>query len=482
MKPKRNTFEGTVWGFLAEAVALPTGLVTAAFLTRHLGPDGYGIFSLAIIAILWIETGINSFLSSTTVKFVSQATDWRPVGTTVLRLYLLVSVLAMLLVGLLAQPLANILGEPAMSTYLRLFALDLPLAGLANAHLRILIGTGQYQPRAVVRAVRWVARLVLIVVLVELGLSVAGAIVGSMGATLVELIVARRCVRPSLAGQGVALRPLFQYATPLFASGLALHIFKKMDLFTLKALGGTASDAGFYAAAQNLALTPSLFAFAFSPLLLSSLNHMLRTGAPAAARRLGRNALRIIILLFPLAGMSAGAAREVVRLIYGANFEPAAPLLALLIFVGVALALASTGASILVALGRPGWTLALRGPLVPLALGGHFLLIPLLGSLGAALVTTAGAGLSALVSIGVVCYFWQMRLPHTTFLRSAFLTILAYGASALWPTAGLWLVIKLVLIAFGILLLFGLLGEFSTRELAMARSFLRRRTHLTSYP
>ena len=33
--------------FAGEALAIPTGLVTAAFLTRRLGPEGYGLFTLA---------------------------------------------------------------------------------------------------------------------------------------------------------------------------------------------------------------------------------------------------------------------------------------------------------------------------------------------------------------------------------------------------------------------------------------------------
>ncbi len=41
--PFHRTADGTIWGFLAEALILPTGLISAAYLARALGPDGYGV-------------------------------------------------------------------------------------------------------------------------------------------------------------------------------------------------------------------------------------------------------------------------------------------------------------------------------------------------------------------------------------------------------------------------------------------------------
>jgi Na+-driven multidrug efflux pump len=88
--------------------------------------------------------------------------------------------------------------EPALTTYLRLFALDIPLFSLARAHRRILVGIGAFRQQALATASRWIARLLFIVLLVEQGLSVQGAILASIGASMVELVVGRLHVRPSL--------------------------------------------------------------------------------------------------------------------------------------------------------------------------------------------------------------------------------------------------------------------------------------------
>lgn len=76
-KSFRQTADGTIWGFLAEALVLPTGLITAGYLTRHLGPEGYGLFTLAATLIGWVTFSTTSLFSRTTIKFISEANDWR---------------------------------------------------------------------------------------------------------------------------------------------------------------------------------------------------------------------------------------------------------------------------------------------------------------------------------------------------------------------------------------------------------------------
>src|SRR5262249_57756191 len=124
-----------------------------------------------------------------TFKFVAETEDWRPIGTTVVQLQLAVGGGVMLLLWLLASPLGRLCNEPRLATYLRLFALDLPLFGLARAHHDILIGLRPFNQRAVVTAGRWVARLILIVSLVAGGLAGPGAILGSLGAARADAAI-----------------------------------------------------------------------------------------------------------------------------------------------------------------------------------------------------------------------------------------------------------------------------------------------------
>ena len=463
---RRRMLDGTTRVFLAEALIVPTGLVTAAVLTRRLGPGGYGLLVLSATVISWVEWTVTSLFARAAIKSVADVSDWHPVATTVVRLHLLLGLIAALVVVALAQPLARLLLEPLLARYLVLFALDVPCFCVAQAHRQILVGLGRFRERARASAARWIARLLLVVVLVELGFSVSGAIVAHIGASVVELLVARAAVRPRLFGPAAATRSLWEYALPLLLSQISLRVFDKLDLFALKALGATAAEAGLYGAAQTFALLPGLFAMAFSPLLLATLTQMLRGGDEDLARALACDASRVALLLLPFAALAAGAAPEIVLLVFGPAYTAAGPILALLSIGGWASIMISVATAILTAWRRPGFTAVLTVPMVPIAVGAQWVVIPLFGAPGAAAVTAAVSAGAAVASTFAVRHFWRVAAPFGTLARSGAVALAAAVVSAAWPVAGWWLVAKLATIGVAIVAGFWALGEFRDSEIA----------------
>ncbi|MDH4135888.1 MAG: oligosaccharide flippase family protein [Anaerolineae bacterium] len=471
----RQTATGTLQVFAAEALGLATGLLTAAFLTRQLGPELYGLFTVAATIVVWIEVSTILVLSRTTVKFVAEATDWKAVASTLARAQLLLGLGSAALLVVVAPALAAWLKSAELSIYLRLFALDIPIFTLAHIHRSILAGRGAFGRRAILTAGRWLSRMVLIFLLVGLGLSVTGAILASIGTSVVELIVARVFVRPALLGRSaLPIRHLGGYALPLFFCAVGMHLFNRLDLLVVKALSGAPEAAGFYGAAQNLTIVPGLFAASFSPPLLATMTQLLGQGQDKTARAMARQAMRLVLCLLPFAGVAAGAASEIVGLIYGRPFLPTGPLVALLIFSALALTMISVTTTILTAAGRPGLTFALTGPLVPLALGAHLLLVPRFGPPGAAAATTALAWLGAGTTTLAVYRQCAITPAPATILRTTLTALIAYFLSSAWHTSGAWLVVKLAGITAVILTCLFLLGELTGQDLAFARSLLRR--------
>src|SRR5437773_12508034 len=86
--PRKHMVEGTIRVFLAEALLLPTGLITAAFLTRKLAPEGYGLFAVAASLVAWIEWSITAIFSRAAFKLIGEADDWRPIGSALARIHL----------------------------------------------------------------------------------------------------------------------------------------------------------------------------------------------------------------------------------------------------------------------------------------------------------------------------------------------------------------------------------------------------------
>lgn len=472
--PFRRIADGTVWSFLAEALILPTGLITAAYLTRALGPEGYGLFTLTTTLIIWMGFVVTSLFSRATIKLVAEAEDWRAAGTTILRAHFICGLATTLIVLVLGRPIAILLDEPRVTFYFVVFALEPLIFALSRAHRNVLIGIGQFRKQAVPTAWGSAVRLVLIVAFVEMGFSIEGALLGILGATLVELVIYRWYIRPPFfPASNFPASALWIQGRLVFVSALCLQLFSRVDLFALSALGRPIAEVGYYSAAQNLSIVPALFAMAFTPLLLSTVSRMLKDGQFEAARTMGVDAIRLVLGMLPFAGMAAGAAREVAVVIFGADFESTGPILALLIFGKVAVVMISVAIVVMIAADKPGLSIALAAPMLALALAGHIALIPEFGTIGAASVTSVLEVAGAIAAVAVVYRLWHISPRAATIARTLVLSATAYLMAWLWPTPGLWVIGKLVLIMLMIPAGFALLGEFKANEIAWARSILR---------
>jgi O-antigen/teichoic acid export membrane protein len=474
--PHFRLTDGVVLGFAAELVLLPTGLITAAVLTRTLGPAGYGLFSVAATFITWLAFTTTTLLARAAVKFVSEADDWRAVGTGVLRWRLVVGFAAFVTVLVGANAFARVLGAPELAPYLRVFAVDLLLFNLARAYRDVLTGRGRFRAVAAVSLARWLTRLALIVALVRITGSIMGAVLGSVGATAVELLVARQLGAVPLRGRSaIGWSRMWQVAAPLMVYGAAMQLFSKIDLFALSALRGTSPDVGLYAAAQNLAVPPGLFALALAPLLLATLGRLRRAGADADARRVARAALRVSIALVPLAGVIAGTGDELVRVVFGPSFAGSGVLLALLFSGGVALVVMSVSVSIVTAMDAQRVVSVLGVGVLGTALVGHLVLIPRFGAVGAAVVTSGASVVGGIASVILVHRLWHVN-AYATLLRAVLIAGPAYWLATVLPTSGgIALVAKLAVLGALVVVAFVAMGELDADERRRVRAAWPRR-------
>ncbi len=104
---------GVALGFSAEVLAFPAGLVTAAYLTRNLGPTLYGSLALvyaAVSPLMWIAS--TTFGGRVAVKLIADASDWRSIGAMLLRANALMGLSCAALFVLAAPFIAVALGDP----------------------------------------------------------------------------------------------------------------------------------------------------------------------------------------------------------------------------------------------------------------------------------------------------------------------------------------------------------------------------------
>jgi O-antigen/teichoic acid export membrane protein len=439
----------------------------------RLGPAGYGGYTLAATIVFWLESILVMLFDRVTVKLVGESDDWRPVASTALRLNLLVSGGAALLLMALAGPIAAGLNEPPLAVYLRLFALDIPLASLSQAHRAFLAGVGCFRRRALAVAGRWTGKLILTLILVGLGLSIEGAIWANIGASAIELAVGRFFIRPSFFAPGrLPYRVFLGSALPLFAMSMALRIFDKMGVVALKALGGSVENVGFFTAAQNMAFFPGILSLGFNPLLLSTLSRTLGAGDEAKSREFARHSLRLMFWLMPFLTIITVMAPGLVRLALGRAYAPAAPAFVWLMWSNAIMFGYVTASTILVAAGKTSWTIAVAWPLPALALAGYVYAVPAKGFVGAAAVNAGVSVLGLVMILIAVRRLWAIVPPVGTVLRSAAISGAILGVHHYYPFREFNLLTGVAVACGGTIGLFLLLGEFTHEELAMLRSLL----------
>jgi O-antigen/teichoic acid export membrane protein len=475
----RQLADGALRGFGAEALLLPTGLVTAAVLGRVLGPADYGLFSLVSSIIGWVTLSSSALLGRATIKLVSEATDWRPIGSMILRTRLSIGGgLAVLLVAS-AYGIERVFAAPGLAPLLSVFALDVVLFNVVRAHRETLTGVGQYRAVASISMVRWLVRMLLIVALVLWTRSVMAAVVASILTTAVELVVARQFLSVPLRTRGgPSTGELWSVAAPLLVFGLTFQLHSRLDLFAVTALqrgvATVARDTGWYGAAQNLSIVPGLFMMTVSPLLLATLGRLQRDGAPAEAKVLAGDALRLTLTLLPGVAIVVVCASELVRWIFAAPFAGAADLLRPLFAAGYALCVVAVSASILIAAERARVVSWLGIMLVTMAAIGHLVIVPRYGAMGAALVTLGSAIITGVVALTTVVRVWPTPVL-LTLARASLVTALVWAAGSRVETTTWWgLLLKLALLSVGAVVGLWVVGEFPAPLRARVRQAFAR--------
>ncbi len=456
-----HAVRGSVEIFSAESLMVPVGLLIVAFLSRRLGVGLYGDYVLLIAVVTWLEWGVTSLFARATVQLVAESGDWAPAAATIVWLHGVAGLVVggALLAG--AGPLASALGAPGIAPGFRILAFDVPLFCLAQAHRQVAVGIGRYRVRALAAGGRSVARLALVVGLVSLGLSVRGALLAQVGASVVELAICRAGVRPSWwHDRTYPVSRVLAFAWPLFGAAIFMRLFERVDLFMVQRLILSPEVTAVYGAAQQLALLPYLVSTAVVPVLSSRMARLTSTGATVEAGQHLAQGIRAVTLLLPLVAIPAGSGADVASFVFGAPFAAAGSLLGPLLVAVICYVGMNVAVSAFIAAGKPAWTLVLATAVLAAAFGGDLAVIPRLGARGAALVTMTAGAVGAISSLAVASRLFGARVALRPLLVTLLVAAGGYVASAAVPSHGWGVVLELA--ALGALSIAAL---FATRAL-----------------
>lgn len=396
-----------------ESLARALSLAGVVVLSRVLGPAAFGIVTLGATLVLWAGVVVDAGTELVGLRDVSEQTRrFRWVTERILGLRLATS--AIVAIGLAGG--AFFFAKPGIAKdTLVLFALVLPALAL---NLRWMV-LGVSRSRAVATGNVAAQALVLAGVLLFVhrhGDARLMPLLQTAGELVYGLLILRAvrstfgAIRPRIDLR--AWRRTLAEGTPVMINQAARAITQSFDLFAIAAVLGT-PQAGMYSAAYRPALFLAVMAGLFFNAFLASYS----AADPDDARELLRRALRLTLLtLVPLTIALSALARPMIDLVFGHDYTPAAPALAVL-SLSVILTACGTGYGRVLLAARRQRTLLIHNLLGAFAnVLANLAVIPAAGIVGAAVVTVSTEAL-VLALNARSCARLGLAPPTRTILR-----------------------------------------------------------------
>jgi O-antigen/teichoic acid export membrane protein len=389
------------WSFLNTALGRFGTLAIGIALARILGPREFGVFAVAMVALLAVLSFNELGVSLAIVRWPGEP---REIAPTVATISLVSSALVYLGCFAAAPAFAAAMGAPAAGGVIRLLTLGVLVDGLVATPAAMLQRTFRQDRKMIADQVNSWGGAVVSVALALSGwgaMSLAvGRLAGAVGSGVLFVVFSPEPFRFGF-DRAVAGR-LLRFGLPLAGSSVIVFAVGGVDqLIVGNVLGATA--LGFYVLAFNLSSWPvGMFSQpvrSVAPAAFARLQH----NAPAMRRTFLSTAGLLTAVTLPVCLLLAGAARPLVRFLYGTQWDAAAKALFWLALLGGARILFELMYDYFVVLSRTRAVFAVQ--LLWLAA-----LVPAL-TVGAHLGGTAGlAATHAVVAVLVPLplYLWQL--------------------------------------------------------------------------
>ncbi len=390
------------WSFVNTAAARLGTLAIGIVLARILGPEEFGTFAVALVALLAVLSFNELGVSLAIVRWPGEP---RAIAPTVTTISVLSSGVIYLACYLAAPSFAAAMGDPDATGVVRILALNVLVSGVVATPAALLQRHFRQDRRMLIDQLNtWVGALT------SIGLAVGGAgamslAAGRLAGSLVAavLFVAYSPEPLRFGFDRTQARALFAFGLPLAGSSLVVFAVTNVDQLVVGNLLG-ATALGFYVLAFNLSSWP-----------VNMFSQPVRNVAPAAFARLQHDppAMRSAFLAsggllaavtLPACLLLAGGAGPIIRFVYGSAWAPAADALVWLALLGALRVLYELVYDYFVVLARSRVVLFVQ-------LGWLVVLVPAL-VVGANLGGIAGTG-AAQVAVAVVLvlpwYLYELR-------------------------------------------------------------------------
>lgn len=473
---KSNVTQGTTLLLVSQVIFIASGYGLHIYLGRTLGVANYGIFvvilSLMTVVNLILTTGIPQAAS----KFISEnENDAARVEYSITRLQFVFSLSIFIIYFISANQIAMLLNDPSLEDYIRISAFVIPSYAMYSVFAGYLNGRRRYSEQSKATIAYSIAKLTFIFVLVLLGFSVYGAVLGFVLAPIIGLIVGLYCTGFRKSGSGYDFKKIFGFAIPIILFSASMNFIGSIDLFFVKALLPDANQAaGFYSAASQIAKVPYYFMGALFSALFPAISSNIHIGNITKVQMYIKESLRnTLLFLMPVVFILSATSGKIVTLLYSTSYTQAGEPLSILV-IGMGLfSIFMLFITIITGGGHPRAAMFMSFVVLALDYVLNLYLVPVYALNGAAIATTIASAVGLIIA-GLYTYrrFGVLTYPNSLFKISISVAFI-YALSLNVQLSGLLLMVEyLVLLSVYLILLF-IIKEIKHEDIKQISSMIR---------
>lgn len=300
-------------------------LVVFAVLGRLVSPADFGVITLATVYVMLLLVFVDSGFSKALVQREDLTDDhanaafWISLGGSV--------VLAGVMV-LVAPLIADASGSEQLGPVLRALSLALPLTALAGVPDALLSRSFAFRALAIRHLFATVVGSAVAVALAIAGAGVWALVAQTLSTAAVGVLVLWRVSlwRPSFSFSTEAARELWTFGVNVLGIDLIQFVMQQVDKLLVGLAFGTTQLGYYYVGSRIAQVMLDMLAAVIGTLALPTFSRM--QGDPArVARVLGQLTFVAATVAFPAFALTAALAPEVLRLVFGDQWDASVPVM-----------------------------------------------------------------------------------------------------------------------------------------------------------
>ena len=472
---RQGLIAGTTYLLIAQIVFILSGYAIHVVLGRLLGPSDYGVYSIVIYFATVFNLILTTGLPYAVSKFISE--DERrsqSVMKSSLNLSVILGIAIFSMIYLGADCFASVLNDHTLAHYIQLVSVMVPMYALHSVIAGYYNGMRNYKIQAFLLLLYDITKPIMIFLLVLLGFSEWGAVLGFALSPLLPMLIGFYFIGlQTFWAEAFPYKKLLKFAVPIIVFAMAVNLIMSLDLFFVKRILVNNEQVGFYSAASMIAKVPysllGALTAALFPAISASMDDREKT-----REYISESIRYTLLLLVPLTFIVAATSGGLVTLIYSSVYNPAGEPLSILI-VGVSFfALFSVLTTVISGSGKPGTSMLLSLMILLVDLVSNQILVPLWGMQGAALSTGISSAIGVLMAAFFVYRQHGVLVSTSSTAKILLASSLLFVAVSYINPGGLLLILVYILVGVLYLVLLYLLKEIKPRDMARVGRLLKR--------